>query len=551
MRAALVAGTVLAIAVVVALRHRPPGLEGEPAFDGIRAGDVAAHLEFLSSDALEGRGPASRGGRDAAAYLAVQLARMGVAPAGDAGTFLQQVPLIESRVRSAQLHIGGGRALSQPAEIVLATDHDAPRVEHRSDVVFVGFGIVAPEHGWDDYAGVDVRGKLVLALVGEPPTPSGSDAFDGAALSHYGRWTYKLEEAARRGAAGALLVHTDDAATYPWTVVQHSWSGEQYVLAAAPEAPGLLPRLLIKGWVREDAARALVARGGHALDALRRSARTPGAASRPLGVTVSATLEQQAQAVASVNVVGVLHGTEPAEAVVYTAHYDHLGVRDVRDGQTTGGDHIFNGAVDNASGVAGLLEVAGALARAPRPRRSIYFAFTTGEESGLAGATHFVAHPPVPVGSIAAAINLDTLNLSGRTHDAVLIGAERSSLGSAAAALAKHQGRVLEPDTDPGSGAYFRSDHYPFALAGVPAVALGMPSRFATPDPDAARRAQARWLAEHYHRPSDEFRPDFDYAGAVQDLHLAAMLGWRVASDLAMPVYHPGQPYGRVRRDGR
>ncbi len=547
MRAALVAGTVLAIAVVVAVRLRPPAPGGEPAFNGIRAGNVAAHLQFLSSDALEGRGPASRGGRDAAAYLAAQLARMGIAPAGDAGTFLQHVPLVESRVRSAQVHVGGGPVLSQPDGVVLVTDHATPRVAHHADVVFVGFGIVAPEHAWDDYAGVDVRGKLVLALVGEPPTTSGSRAFAGAALSHYGRWTYKLEEAARHGAAGALLVHTDDTATYPWPVVQHSWSGEQYALAVAPDAP----RLLVKGWLREDAARTLVARGGHALDALRRAARAPGAATTPLGVTVSARLEQQTQSVASMNVVGVLPGTEPGEAVVYTAHYDHLGVRDVRYGDTTVSDRIFNGAVDNASGVAGLLEVAGALARAPRPRRSIYFVFTTGEESGLAGATHFLRRPPVPAEMMAAAINLDTLNLSGRTHDAVLVGSERSSLGPVAAALATRQGRVLEPDTDPGSGAFFRSDHYPFAVAGVPAVALGMPSRFATPDPEAARLAQARWLADHYHRPTDEFRADFDYAGAVQDLQLAAMLGWQVASAPVRPVYHSGQPFGGVRRESR
>lgn len=547
MRAALVAGTVLAIAVMVALSRRPPAPDGEPAFDGIRAGSVAAHLQFLSSDALEGRGPASRGGRDAAAYLAVQLARLGIAPAGDTGTFLQHVPLVESRVRTAQLHVSGGPVLSHPGEVVLVTDHGAPRVEHRAEVVFVGFGIVAPEHAWDDYAGVDVRGKLVLALVGEPPAPGGGRAWDGAALSQYGRWTYKLDEAARRGAAGVLLVHSDDSATYPWPVVQHSWSGEQYALGLAPDAP----RLLVKGWVSEDAARTLVARGGHTLDALRRSARQPGAATTPLGVTVSARLEQETQAVASANVVGVLRGAEPGEAVVYTAHYDHLGVRDVRDGRTTGGDRIFNGAVDNASGVAGLLEVAGALARAPRTRRSIYFVFTTGEESGFAGATYFVTHPPVPVAAIAAAINLDTLNLSGRTHDAVLLGSDRSSLGSVAAALARRQGRVLEADSDPGSGAFFRSDHYPFAVAGVPAVAIGMPARFATPDPEAARRAQARWLADHYHRPSDEFRSDFDYAGAVQDLQLAAMLGWRVASGPDVPVYRPGQPFGRVRRENR
>jgi Zn-dependent M28 family amino/carboxypeptidase len=268
-------------------------------------------------------------------------------------------------------------------------------------------------------------------------------------------------------------------------------------------------------------------------------------------VDARARLEQHVRPAASANVVGVLRGTSPDEAVVYTAHYDHLGVRQVHAAAAlTRGDQTFNGAVDNGSGVAGLLEVADALARAPRPRRSIYVVFTTAEESDLAGAVHFVRHPPVPVTAMAAAINLDVLNLVGRSHDAVLLGAERSSLGSVAAALARRQGRELGADPDPGSGAYFRSDHYPFAVAGVPAVAVGMPSRFSTPDPEASRRAQAHWFADLYHQPGDEFRPDFDYTGAVLDLQLVAMLGWSVAAEPSMPAYHAGQPFAQIRDRG-
>ncbi len=548
MRAAVVGGTVLSIVAVLSLSRWPAasGTADGPVLDEIRAGALAAHLQFLSSDALEGRGPASRGGARAAAYLAAQLEQLGLVPGGDDGTFLQRVPLIETRVDAARVQAGANVALTQPHDIVVATDRAEASLEYRGDLVFVGFGIVAPEYGWNDYAEIDVRGKVVLALVGEPPTPSGTAAFDGDALSYYGRWTYKLEEAARRGAAGALLVHTDESATYAWPVVQHSWTGRQYALAASSGAP----RLALKGWVTERAARRLVAQAGQALDALRRAARRPAAATRLLGVDIVARIEQQVRPAVSSNVVGVLRGSSPGQAVVYTAHYDHLGVREPRPDDAAGVDRIFNGAVDNASGVAGLLEVAGALARAPQPRRSIYVVFTTAEESGLAGAVHFVSRPPVPPGAIAAAINLDVLNLAGRTHDAVLIGAERSTLGSVAAALVRRQGRVLGPDTDPGSGAYFRSDHYPFAAAGVPAVALGLPSRFATHDPEPGRRAQARWLAGRYHQPGDEFRADFDYAGAVQDLQLVAMLGWAVATDPAMPVYRAGQPFAQARRVG-
>lgn len=545
MRAAVVAGAALAVVAVVASGRWPtaPGASGGPALDEIRAGDLAAHLQFLSSDALEGRGPVSRGGDRAAAYLAAQLERLGLAPAGDDGTFLQRVPLVETRVDAAHVLTGSGLALAQPHDIVVSTDRTDTRLEYRGGLVFVGFGIVAPDGTWNDYAGVDVRGKVVLALVGEPPSRD-PGTFDGAALSRYGRWTYKLEEAARQGAAGALLVHTDESATYAWSVVEHSWTGKQYALAAEPGAP----RLAIKGWVAEAAARRLVAQAGGDLDTLRRAARRAAGATRSLGVELVARIEQQVQPAASANVVGVLRGSSPEQGVVYTAHYDHLGVRDARPGDVPGVDRIFNGAVDNASGVAGLLEVAGALAQAPRPRRSIYVVFTTAEESGLAGAAHFVSRPPVPPRGIAAAINLDGLNLAGRTHDAVLVGSERSTLGGVAAVLARRQGRVLAPDTDPGSGAFFRSDQYPFAAAGVPAVALGLPSRFATHDPEPRRRAQAHWLAARYHQPGDEFRADFDYTGAVDDLRLVAMLGWAVATDEAMPAYRAGQPFADSRR---
>ena len=517
-----------------------------PALAEIRGEDVAAHLRFLSHDLLEGRAPSTRGGSLAAEYLAAQLATLGYAPAGENGTYYQNVAIVESIVDpSFTLNAPGGAALKYLDDVVAFSGIQDPRIQTSGELVFVGHGIVAPEYQWNDYEGADVRGKVALIMVNDPPATAGEpQLFAGDALTYYGRWTYKFEEAARQGAAGAILIHTDASATYPWQVVQSSWSGTQYSLPAEAGRPALG----LKAWVTEAAARDLAKRGGQDIDALRKTASSRGAKPVPLGVTVSATLEQKVQQKTSPNVVGVLRGSNASEAVIYTAHYDHFGVRERRAGEPPDSDVIFNGAVDNASGLASVLEVAQALARGSRPARSIYVLFTTAEESGLLGAEYFAAHPVLPATAWAANINIDSPNLNGRTKDIVLLGAERSTLGPLAEELARARGRVVGPDPEPGRGYFFRSDHFPLAKVGIPALSLSEPTQYVGKDPAFAKKLRDAYTEKDYHQPSDQFRNDWDYSGLVEDMQMLAELGWRVANAPTLPAYHENEQFAAPRK---
>jgi Zn-dependent M28 family amino/carboxypeptidase len=522
----------------------------KPALDEIRAGDVAAHLKFLADDLLEGRAPSTRGGTLAANYLAAQLALVGLEPAGDRGTYFQDVPIVESVVDpSFTLQVAGGPAFTYGPEVVAFSGLQQPRVAFSGEVVFVGHGIVAPEFKWNDYAGVDMKGKIALIMVNDPPATAGEpQLFGGEALTYYGRWTYKYEEAARQGAAGAILIHTTASATYPWQVVQSSWSGTQYSLPAASGEPALA----LKAWVTEDAARAMAKAGGKDLDALRQAALRRGARPAPLGVTVSGTLEQKVARKVSPNVIGVLEGTDPTQGVIYTSHYDHFGTREPAPGDKPGADRIFNGAYDNASGISGVLEIAQALARAPsKPRRSIYVAFTTAEESGLLGAEYLAAHLPLPANQWAANINIDEINVWGPTGDVALLGADRSTLGTVAAAVAKAHGRTLGGDREPGRGSFFRSDHFPLVKAGIPAVSLAEPVEFTGPHAAENKKRRDAFNDTDYHQPGDEVKPFWTYESAVADLRFLADLGWRIASDPAMPAYNPGDQFARPREKTR
>ena len=413
------------------------------------------------------------------------------------------------------------------------------------EVIFVGHGIVAPEFNWNDYAGVEMKGKIALIMVNDPPaTPAEPQLFGGDALTYYGRWTYKYEEAARQGAVGAMLIHTDASATYPWQVVQSSWSGTQYSLPAVPGAPALA----LKAWVTEAAARAIAQRAGADLDALRKAALTRGAKPVPFGIQASGTIVQKVQRKTSPNVIGVLRGSDPREGVIYTSHYDHMGMREPRAGAAADADRIYNGALDNASGLAGTLEVAQALARArTRPLRSIYILFTTAEESGLLGSEYFASRPALPAGAWAANINIDGLNLYGRARDVVLLGAERSTLGEMADELAAERSRVVGPDPEPGRGYFFRSDHFPLAKIGIPALSIGEPVEYIGKDPGYAKKMRDEYNEKDYHQPSDELRTDWDYTGAVEDMRLLAELGWRVATRPSMPAYHENEQFARPR----
>ena len=544
----------LVIASVLAAQERPgsprPDVRAARAgavLDEIRGDQIAAHVQFLADDLLEGRAPSTRGGDVAAKYLAAQLALLGYGPGAADGTFFQQVPIVETLVDpSFTLTAGPGTPFRYLEDVVAVTGIQEPQVRAAGDVVFVGHGIVAPEYSWDDYAGVDIRGKVALIMVNDPPaTGDEPQLFGGPALTYYGRWTYKFEEAARQGAAGALLIHTDESATYGWQVVQAGWSGTQYSIPAVEGAP----RLSLMGWVTDSAAREIAKRGGQDLDALRTAAVARGFKPVPLGVQASGSITQTVAQKTSPNVIGVLRGTNESEAVIYTAHYDHLGVRELKPGESPDVDRISNGATDNATGLAGVLEVAQSLARArTRPGRSIYVLFTTAEESGLLGAAYFADHPVLPAAAWVANINIDSLNMAGPSRDIVLLGAERSTLGALAAQLAAETDRAVGPDPEPGRGYFFRSDHFPLAKIGIPAVSVGEPIDFIGPDPAASKKFWEEYNAKRYHNVSDEILPSWNYEGAVNDLRFLAELGWRIANLAGKPAYHLNEQFARPRQ---
>jgi Zn-dependent M28 family amino/carboxypeptidase len=553
-RSVLVPSLAIVVALLTTLAacrsdNAPASAPSGPAVDEISGDQIAAHLKYLSHDLLEGRAPSTRGGQLAAEYLASQLATLGYEPGGDKGTYFQDVSIVESVVDSSfTLTAGAGAPFKYLNDVVAFSGLQDPQVRVSGELVFVGHGIVAPEYMWNDYEGVDVKGKVALIMVNDPPaTEAEPQLFGGPALTYYGRWTYKFEEAARQGAAGAILIHTNESATYPWQVVQTSWSGTQYSLPATPGQPALG----LKAWMTEDAARAMARRGGQDLDALRTAARSRGARPTPLGIHASATISQRVLQKTSPNVIGVLKGTGSAEAIIYTAHYDHFGMRDPRPGDPPDADRIFNGAIDNASGVAGTLEVAQAFARAPmRPRRSVYIMFTTAEESGLLGSEYFAAHPVLPAAAWAANINIDSMNLVGRATDIVLLGAERSTLGPMASELATRHGRVVGPDPEPGRGYFFRSDHFPLAKIGIPALSISEPTQYIGKDPAFAKKVRDQYNEKDYHQPSDELKADWDYAGAVEDMRFLAELGWQIATSPSVPAYHATEQFARPRASG-
>ena len=539
---------VLGIVTILGCQGRPGPADEGPALDEIRGEHIAAHLQFLSDDLLEGRAPSTRGGDLAARYLSAQLALLGFEPAGENGTYFQQVAIVESVVEpSFTLSAGPGAPFKYLEDVVGFSGVQSPQVRTAGEIVFVGHGIVAPEYNWNDYAGADMKGKVALIMVNDPPAPAEEpQLFGGPALTYYGRWTYKFEEAARQGAAGAILIHTDESATYGWQVVQSSWSGTQYSI---PVVPGQ-PVLGLKAWVTDRAAREIARRAGQDLDALRKAALVRGAKPVPLGIQASATIVQKVQQKTSPNVIGVLTGTNPQQGVLYTAHYDHLGMREAQAGDPPDADRIFNGATDNSSGLSGVLEIAQSLARAPtRPERSIYILFTTAEESGLLGSEYFAAHPVLPAGAWAGNINIDSLNMAGPSRDIVLLGAERSTLGEMANELAAERMRVVGPDPAPGNGYFFRSDHFPLAKVGIPALSLSDPVEYTTTDPAASQAMKEEYENKRYHQVEDEIQPNWDYAGAVNDMKFLAELGWRLANAPEMPRYNETEQFARPRQN--
>ncbi|MFN8004400.1 MAG: M28 family metallopeptidase [Acidobacteriota bacterium] len=508
---------------------------------------LRAHVRFLSDDLLEGRGPGARGGILAAKYIASQFEALGLEPATADRTYFQQVQMIGSRPDPANklvIKSGGGDAeFKFGDEFVAGTDQEQTEVPVSGEIVFVGHGITAPEANWDDYRGIDVRGKIVLVMVNDPPaTATEPSLFGGKALTYYGRWTYKYEEAARHGAAGAILIHTTESAGYGWQVVRNSWGAERFGLL--PD--GNTPTLKLKSWVTDDVARRIVQMGGQNLDQLRQAAKVRGFKAVPLQARVDMTLRTQVQRLTSPNVVGLYRGIDPTlknEFVVFSAHWDHLGIR-----PDQAGDNIYNGAVDNATGIAGILAIAKSFtALNIKPRRSILFIATTAEEQGLLGAEYYARNPLVPLKDTIANINLDSMNVLGATTDIAPLGADRSTLGKVIEEVAKENSVTISPDSRPEQGSFYRSDHFPFAKAGIPAVNFEPGNKFVGHSEKWGEEQFADYNEHRYHQPADEYSPNWDFSGMVQQARLAFLIGLRVANGNDTPQWNKGDEFERAR----
>jgi Zn-dependent M28 family amino/carboxypeptidase len=509
---------------------------------------LRSHIVFLSDDLLEGRGPGTTGGTIAARYIAAHFERAGLRPPSYG--YYQRVPLLGWRPTPERISLdveahGRRVALRYAHDVVLWTAGGGPGAEISGEVVFVGYGVHAPEFDWDDFDGVDLRGKVLLFLAGDPPAPpEDPDRFDGIALTWYGRWNRKLEEAAHRGAAAALIIHTDEGAGYPWSVVHASWTGEQ--LYPAPHDTLIAPPSAVEGWIRAASARFVLGSAGLDLDRLVAQAAAPQFRPIPTGLIAHARAHGTTRTLETANIIGLVPGRDPArraEAVVYTAHYDHLGI-----GPAENGDSIYNGAYDNASGVALLLELASGFARLePGPERTVILIATGAEEAGQLGALQYVADPVAAFGRTAAVINLDGANLWGPTWDVAAVGSERSTLGRIAESRAREEGLRLAPERSPEKGFFFRSDHFSFARAGVPALYIehGLDYRGRPPGWGAA--TLARFETDRYHRPSDRYEASYDLAGAVQQARFAFLIGYDVARASEMPRYIDGSEFQRVR----
>jgi Zn-dependent M28 family amino/carboxypeptidase len=512
---------------------------------------LRAHVKFLADDLLEGRGPGGRGGLLAAKYIGAQFESLGLEPAAANRSYFQQVQMTGTRPDPANKLVvrsesGASESVAEfksGDDFAAGTDLEQNEVSINGDVVFVGYGILSPENRWDDYKGLDVRGKVVLIMVNDPPATAAEPAlFGGRALTYYGRWTYKYEEAARRGAAGAILIHTNESAGYGWSVVRNSWSGDRFGLLPDSKTPALK----MKSWVTDAVARKIVQMGGQDLDQLRQSASSRDFRPVVLKAKVDATLRFQAQRLTSPNVVGIYQGSDPAlknEYIVYSAHWDHLGIRPDQPG-----DNIYNGAVDNATGIAGMLGIARSYTALDRkPRRSILFIATTAEEQGLLGAEYYIRNPLVPLAQTKANINLDSMNVLGQTTDITPLGADRSTLGKIVEEVAQENNLTISPDAQPEQGRFYRSDHFPFAKAGIPAVNFGSGTKFVGHSDKWVEEQIQDYRQNRYHQPSDEYSPNWNFSGMVQQARLAFWIGLRTANANEAPRWNKGDEFERAR----
>jgi len=517
---------------------------------------LLAHIRTLSSDEFEGRGPGSKGEQLTIKYVEEQFRSQGLEPGNPDGTYLQNVPLVgitpDTKMKFALSGHGHTLEPKFQDDFVAWSKRvvDSSRID--ADMIFVGYGVQAPEFDWDDFKGMDVKGKVLVVLINDPPVPDPSDpakldpkTFGGTAMTYYGRWTYKFEKAAQLGAAGCVIIHQTDRAGYPWEVVRNSWSGIQFDLASPDKNMG---RLAMESWITSAFATKLFQTAGLDLDKLIAAAARRDFKPVPLSIHAKLEIHNSLQMIESHNVIAKLTGSDPQlknTYVVYTAHWDHFGI-----GPEVNGDKIYHGAVDNASGTAALLEMARAYKQLPTPpRRTILFLSVTGEEQGLLGSQYYGEHPLYPLARTAADINMDGMNVHGRTRDIVEIGRGASTLDEIIEAAARDQGRVVKSDPEPEKGFYYRSDHFEFAKKGVPAFDPDEGIDFIGKPEGWGLETRRKYTAEYYHKPADTIKPDWDLSGAVEDCQLYFQVGFRIANDARLPEWRPGAEFKAIRDD--
>lgn len=517
------------------------------ALESIEEDDIKRHIAVIASDEFQGRAPATEGEQKTITYLAEQFEKAGLKPASN-GSFFQEVPLVKLTADPMmKLEITG---VSQKVSLKFSDDFigGTPQLKenvslNNSDIIFVGYGINSPEYGWNDYEGIDVRGKTVIMLVNDPGYATGDTLlFKGKEMTIYGRWTYKFEEAARQGAAGAFIIHETGAAAYPWAVVQNSWSGPQYYLRENDLAKS---DLLVKGWVTNESARKIFESAGIDFDSVTNSASKRDFKPVEMKLRVSVSFNNKVEYAVSNNVAAIWPGSERSdEYVIYMAHWDHFGVNPSFEG-----DSILNGAVDNATGTAGLIELAEAFTLLPKKqKRSIMFLSVTCEEQGLLGSRYYAENPLVPLNKTAGVINMDGLNILGRTKDMTIIGLGNSELDDYALEVLSKYGRYANPDQFPEKGNYFRSDHYNFAKAGVPALYLGKGVDDVSKGKDWGMAQSEKWIMENYHKPSDNYEPDiWKFDGMIEDIKVYFEIGYKLSNTNRFPEWKPGSQFKPAR----
>ena len=512
---------------------------------------MLAEIRVLSSDEYQGRGPGTRGEDLSIAYIEKQFRDAGLEPGNPDGTYLQKVPLVGIRPdpKMVLAFTGHGTTmhLAFQKDFIASARNPVDSVRLDGDVVFVGYGVQAPEYKWDDFKGADLKGKVLLVLINDPPVKKGGQLdphmFGGKAMTYYGRWTYKYEKAVELGAAGCLIVHETGPAGYPWEVVRDSWAGERFTLPATDHSAG---PPLVEGWITHEQAESLFKAAGYDFASLKEKAVQPDFHPVALGMRAQLEIHNTVRTIQSHNVIGKVTGSDPKlknEYVIYSAHWDHFGI-----GPEVNGQNIYHGALDNGSGSAALMELGRAFASLKaRPKRSILFLSVTGEEQGLLGSEYYTEHPLYPLARTAADINMDGMNVLGKTRDITEIGMGKSTLDEVVASVAKEQGRVVRPDPEPEKGFYYRSDHFSFAKVGIPAFDpdggidyIGKPAGWGL-------KMRDQYTAEDYHKPSDVIKPYWDMGGDVQDCELYFAVGYRVANAARMPEWKPGAEFKAIR----